>query len=332
MSNFTITVVGTGVIGASIGLALKQHQDAPRLIAHDKVLANAKAAVKMGAFDKAEWNLINACEQADLIILAVPLSGIRPTLESIADYVKQEVVISDTSSSKKATLAWANELLPSHAHFIGGNPIVHPGGAGYEHASADLFRNRLYCLTPSPSANEEAVQLMVGILAMMGAEPFFLDAAEHDGLTTALEALPSLLSIALLQTVSEQHSWRELRKLAGHRFEQVSSGAVGDPDSLKDNFLQNSQTLGHWLDTYILHLRELRNLIVAGEESSEQLAQLLDKAIVTRLNWLADYQKGRFTDPELVSPEVERTGFINQMIGLGAFRKRKDDPPKNKKS
>lgn len=332
MSDFTITIVGTGVIGTSLGLALKQNQDAPRLIAHDKTLNNAKAAVKMGAFDKAEWNLINACEQADLIILAIPLSGIRPTLESIADYVKQNVVISDTSSSKKASLHWAHELLPSHAHFIGGNPIVHPAGAGHDHASANLFRNRLYCLTPAPSTSEEAVQLMVGILALLGAEPFFLDADEHDGLATAVEYLPNLLSIALLQTLSEQNSWRDLRKLAGHLFEQVSSGASGDPDSLKDNLLENRETLLYWLDFYILRLGDLRSMIVASEEVNEQLAQTLDKAIVTRLNWLTDYQKGRFVDPELISPEIERTGFINQMMGFGALRKRKAEPPKNKKS
>ena len=97
MSNFTITIVGAGVIGTSLGLALKQGQDPPRLLVHDKALANANAAVKKGAFDKAEWNLVNACEKADLIFLAIPLDGIRPTLEAIAPYLKENCVISDTS-------------------------------------------------------------------------------------------------------------------------------------------------------------------------------------------------------------------------------------------
>ena len=76
MSTFTITIVGTGVIGTSLGLALKQKDESLRLVAHDKDLGNAKAAAKLGAFDKVEWNLINACDQADLIMLAIPLSGI----------------------------------------------------------------------------------------------------------------------------------------------------------------------------------------------------------------------------------------------------------------
>jgi prephenate dehydrogenase len=166
---------------------------------------------------------------------------------------------------------------------------------------------------------------------MLGAEPFFLDAAEHDGLAAAIESLPALLSVALLQTLSEQHSWRELRKLAGRVFEQVSAGAGGDPDSLKNNLLQNRETLVHWLDIYMLRLRDLRNLILTGEEAGETLVQKLDIAIVTRLNWLADYQKGRFTDPELISPEVENPGLLGQMMGMGAFRKRKSESSKNKK-
>jgi prephenate dehydrogenase len=332
MSDFTVTIVGTGLIGTSLGLALKQHQDAPRLVGHDKELARARAAAKMGAFDKAEWNLINACEQADLIILAIPLSGIRPTLEAIADYLKPGVVISDTSVSKVSTLAWAKELLPAHAHFVGGNPIVHAPGLGYEQASANLFKHRLYCLTPASSADEKAVQFMVGILAMIEAEPFFLDAAEHDGLAAAVDHLPSLLSIALIQTLARQSSWRELRKMAGGLFARVSSGADGDPDSLKDNFLQNRDTLAHWLDLYIQQLRVLRDLMMAETDAGETLAQKLDETIVTRLNWLKDYEKGNFTDPELISPAVENPGFLGQMIGFGAFRKRGPGAAKDKKN
>lgn len=327
MSDFTITVIGTGVIGTSIGLALKQQKDPPRLLAHDKELGNAKAAVKKGAFDKAEWNLVNACEPADLIILAIPLDGIQFTLEAIASHVKQGVIISDTCRSKGPILDWASKLLPSHAHYVGGDPVVHPAGPGYEHATADLFRNRLYCLVTAPSTGEDAIQLMTGLVTLLGAEPFFLDAVEHDGLVTATEHLPSLLSVALLQTLSEPRAWRETRKLAGGLFEQVSSGASGDPDALKDEFLENSDTLVHWLDRYMDQLSELRALLTA-EDKGEELVKKIDKAIVSRLDWQADYQKGRFIDSELAPPQIEKPSFFNQLIGLGTFRKRRSGSSK----
>ena len=327
MGEFTITVVGTGVIGTSIGLALKKQKESFRLLAHDKELANARAAAKQGAFDKAEWNLVNACEQADLIVLAIPLNAIRPTLEAIGPYLKQGVVITDTCRNKAAPVTWAKELLPGHAHFVGGDPVVHPAGLGHEYAAADLFQGKLYCLTPASSASEEAIQLMVNFIALLGAEPFFLDAAEHDGLVTSAENLPRLLSVALLKTLSAQNSWREVRKLAGGLFEQASAGAAGDPDGIKDDFLQNQQALLHWLDLYMTHLFKLRELL-ASQTAGEELAQTIDEAVVTRLNWLDDYKQGKFIDPELASGKVENPGLLSQMVGFGGFRKRSSEGSK----
>ncbi len=321
MSNFTITVVGAGVIGISLGLALKQEKDPPQLLVHDKVLEKANAAVKRGAFDKAEWNLLNACEAADLIVLAIPLSGIQPTLAAIAPYVKEGVVISDTARSKVPVLKWAAELLPAYAHFVGGDPLVHPSGSGSEYASADLFRHRPYCLTPDPTADETAVQLLVGLIGLLGAEPFFIDAQEHDGLAVAIDTLPTVASIVLLNTVSHSTSWREMRKLASSLFEQVSSGASGDPDSLKENLLANRENLIHWLDSYMGELSQLRALLTEPETSAETLVQKLDQAIVERHNWLTDYRQGRFDDPELAPPSTERPSLMRQLIGFGGLKK-----------
>lgn len=317
MSDFTITVVGTGVIGTSIGLALKQTQEPLRLIAHDKDLAVAKSAVKAGAFDKAEWNLINACEPASLIVLAVPLNAVRPTLEAIAPYLRQGAVVTDVCRSKAPVLAAAQELLPDQAHFVGGDPIVTPVGIGYEHGSATLFQQRLYCLTPAASAQEEAVQLIVNFVNLLGGQPFFLDADEHDGLVAATEYLPAILSTALLNTLAGQASWRESRKLAGRLFEQVSAGAEGDPDGLKDGLLSHQETLLVWLDQYLEQLGQLRTMIAAGDERGEALAQSLDKAVVERRNWLLDYQQHRFVDPELMSTPVENPGLLRRWIGFG---------------
>lgn len=328
MSDFTITIVGTGLIGTSIGLALKQQDDSFRLLAHDKELSNAKTAVKMGAFDKQEWNLINACEPADLIILAIPLSGVRATLDAIGPYLKENAVVTDTCTGKVQVLAWVDEFLPDNVHFVGGNPVVHPSGSGPEQASADLFKNRLYCLTPAPSANEEVVQLLVNLVDFLGASPFFLNADEHDGLITAVDYLPSLMSVALVNMLARQQSWRETRKLAGKLFERVSFGADGDPDTLSDLLFENKVTLAHWLDHYIAELNIVKQMLLDKEEPRETMAQEIDKAIVARLNWLKDFEKGTFLDPELSSPKVENPGLLSQMVGFGRFRKA---PSKDKK-
>jgi len=319
MSNFTITIVGTGLIGTSLGLALKQIKDPITVLGHDRDLANAKAGVKLGAFDKAEWNLVNACEKADLILLAIPLNGIRPTLEAIARDLKENVVISDTCPTKAPVLAWAKELLPEHAHFVGGNPVVQAAESGHSHASAELFRGRLYCLTPDPAASEEAVQLMTGVVGQLGAEPFFVDAAEHDGLMTAVEHLPALLSITVVNMLSGQQAWRETRKLAGGLFQQVSAGATGDPDGLAESFGAQRENLNRWLTMYIDRLTQVQTLL--NQDETEALTELIDHSVVERTNWLTDYEQGSFRDPELTPPEVERRGLMQQMFGFGRKRK-----------
>ncbi|MFN8458961.1 MAG: prephenate dehydrogenase/arogenate dehydrogenase family protein, partial [Anaerolineae bacterium] len=234
---------------------------------------------------------------------------------------KPGVVITDTARNKAAVLAWAAETLPPQVHFIGGDPLVHPAGSGPAHASADLFRQRLYCLIPASSADETAVQALVGIVSIIGAKPFFLDAEEHDGLAAAVDTLPALISTALVETVAGQTSWRELRKLAGSLFEQVSAGASGDPDSLRDSLQANRQNLLHWLDSYMGQLQQLRSLLVEPE-AGEALAQKLDHAIVERINWLKDYQQGYFDDSDLALPQIEKRGLMQQLVGLGSFGKK----------
>ncbi len=317
MNKFTITVIGAGLIGTSMGLALKRAKEPPRLLIHDKEFELSKAAVSQGAFDKAEWNLINACDQADLIILAIPLAGVYPTLKAIAPDLKPGVIISDTTPNKVVVLAYAQELLPAHAHFIGGNPIVHLAGQGQPCASADIFKNQLYCLTPSPTANEEAVQSLVGFINVLGGTPFFMEATEHDGLVTAVEQLPALLSMALLNTLTTQPSWRELRKMAGGLFEQVSAGATGTPETWQESCQANPDLLIHWLDKYMAQLSHLRALLKNGAQAKEALLQQFDQAIVARHNWQVDCQKSRFISAELLDPPVEVAGFMKRWLGVG---------------
>jgi prephenate dehydrogenase len=317
MADFTITVVGTGVIGTSLGLALKQTEEPLRLVAHDKDLAIAKNAVKSGAFDKAEWNLINACEQASLIVLAIPLNGIRPTLEAIGPYLQKGAVVTDVCRSKTPVLAAAQTLLPEHVHFVGGDPIVYPLNPGHENATPDLFRQCLYCLTPAVSAHEEAVRLLVNFVNLVGGTPFFLDAEEHDGLVAATEYLPAMLSAALVQTLANQASWRETRKLAGRLFEQVSAGVEGNPDGLKDGVLSHRATILAWLDQYLTQLGELRSLIAEADETGEALARAFDQAVVERHNWLTDARHHRLADNEALTAPVETTGFLRRLIGFG---------------
>ena len=141
-----ITIVGTGCIGTSIGLALHQTKQPLFIVGHDKESGHASMAQRMKAIDKSEWNLISACEDADLVILAIPMVAIEETLKALAPHLKGGCVVTDTAGLKGQVIEWAEALLPATVNFVGGDPVVTSTGSGPAAASADLFRDK-----PGPS-------------------------------------------------------------------------------------------------------------------------------------------------------------------------------------
>src|SRR3990172_2420099 len=121
-----ITIVGLGQIGASVGLALREHGELVRRIGHDRDFGIARRAEKMGALDKVVINLPSAVREADLVLLAIPIDQMRDTLEVIREDLNEGVVVMDTSPVKEAVAAWAAELLPPERHYVGLTPVINP--------------------------------------------------------------------------------------------------------------------------------------------------------------------------------------------------------------
>src|SRR5512140_3676546 len=163
MAKSRITIVGLGLIGGSIGLALKKAKVDTEIVGHDKNSDVARRALKMGAVDKTEWNLPSSCEGASMVILALPLDGVRETLPAISPVLTPGVIVTDTATSKAPVMEWA-KALPEGVHFVGGDPGLSPrrGGSarGIDAASADLFQGATYSLTASISAAPSAIETM----------------------------------------------------------------------------------------------------------------------------------------------------------------------------
>lgn len=320
MSNVKITIIGVGAIGTSLGLALKQTDDPPRLIAHDKDPLHTRQALKMGAFDKSEWNLINAVDNADLIVLALPADAVRPTLEAIAADLKPDAVLTDTLSTKADILQMATELLPPTVHFVGGHPIVLPGGSGPEHASADLFKNALYCLTPAPNVAPEAVQLVDNFVSLVGGTPFYLDPLEHDGLVSTVNDLPLLLSVALAHNASQSPTWKETRKLAGNTFAQMTAGAAMDATALAAMMRANRINLVRRIESIIGTLKQAQSLLENDDPAGFE--SFVEKAITARAAWLADFEGNKLsTLYEKPIETVKKENMFAQLLQFGKRRK-----------
>lgn len=310
-----VAIVGLGLVGGSIGLALRRAGAASEVVGHDKDREASGKAKKLGVVDRTEWNLISACDKADLVILATPLDAIKPTLEAVAPYLKPGCVILDTASVKEPVLAWATALLPEQVHFVGGDPIV--GGvagrqSGLDAARADLFENSLFCLVPSARADEHAVQLTSNLVALLGAKPMFIDAVEHDGLLAAVNQLPAVMALALLDMAISQPIWRDLRKVAGSSFETGTRLAGADPDLYGVLALSSRDNLVRWIDAFSASLASIRQALV--EDEAQSLVERFAAALLERDKWLQDQRTGNWEEgPRSELPE--RPSLLDTFLG-----------------
>lgn len=292
-----ITIAGLGLIGGSIGLALRQSGLALQVVGHDREGPASQEAKRLGAVDRTDWNLISACEKADLVILAMPLGAVQETLKAIGPGLRPGSVVLDTVTLKAPVLAWAAEALPEGVQFVGGDPILSgtlAGQGGLAAARADLFQKGLFCLMPSPQADSAAVKLVTDLVSILGARPLFLDPAEHDGLMAMMEHLPALLSLAALETAASQPTWRELRKMAGPAFESATRLLDTNPAPHAELYLANRQNIVRWLDLLSASLVSIRQTL--AEEAPEALASRFEKAFAERQKWLADRAEGRWEE------------------------------------
>ncbi len=312
-----MTIIGTGLVGTSIGLGLKKSKPNYEIVGHDKDPGAASKAKKLGAVDKTAWNLINAIEGAGLVILALPLDAIKPTLEAIAPYLAQGCVVTDTASAKRQVLTWAEAILPPGVHFVGGHPLLTAEGQGPESATAALLDGATYCLTPTPETNPEAVELLTGLAATLGASPYFLDAVEHDNFMAAVGYLPLLMAASLMNLAANSPSHRELRKLSGGDFRHATALSETNAAATAQICVANSEAVLRCLDAYVNELGRLRGLIAAG---GPELQSDLQKAAEARALWLS-----RADDEESEAMRVasESTGDLMRHMFVGNLGRRR---------
>lgn len=314
-----IAIIGLGLIGGSIGLALKKSKLELELVGHDKDLGVAGRAVKRGAVDKTEWNLINACDGAGLIVLALPLDAIRDTLSALKSYIQPGAIITDTATSKVPVLEWAKDL-PRGVEFVGGDPVLNANrtinGRGIDAADAALLHDATYCLTPAATASPQAIDTMTNFVNLLGAKSYFIEAAEHDGLMAGVQHFPAFLATAYAAAIIQSQGWRERGKLAGAAFRTATELVPTDKQTAREQFLSHRADLTRWIDLNIVKLRELREIL--AREDAAALEALVQTIADERAKWLG----GKFDDDGLPRPDMESIQNQTARLFLGGLADR----------
>jgi len=299
MSTSRIAIVGIDLISASIAYALQARDEPLEIVGFDDDRAIADLAKVRGALDDVRRKPEEACEGAELVIVAQPLADIRDTFVAIGPRLAEDAVVTDTARLKGPVLQWADEFLPEHASFVGGHVIPNPAIVGLraleglKDAEVDLLREALYCFIASPKTTERALDVCSWLAYAVEANPFFIDVKEHDGLLAGVEGLPDLLTIALLRTTVDSPGWKEMRKFAGRRFANATEAVEAIGARHPSLFLNRDNVLQR-LDALIEELSHLRGLLAEADE--EALEDVVRQAAEGRSRWIKQRRKGMWTE------------------------------------
>lgn len=251
-----ITIVGLGLIGGSLGLALRAARYL-NVVGWDRDQAVTEAAVQRGAIGAAAASLVAAVQAADVVVVATPVLAVRAILEQIAPHLKAGAVVTDVAGTKVQVLEWAQALLPDTVAFVGGHPMAGSEQHGIGSARADLLRDAIYCLTPLDGTPQAALERLERLVAALGARPLRVSAAAHDAGVAAISHVPFLLAAALVQLTTTDARWPELRHIAATGYRDMTRLASGDPIMHRDVVLTNAAAIAPWLRSYARLLDEV---------------------------------------------------------------------------
>lgn len=280
-----ITIVGLGLIGGSLGMALKAAGLAGfEIVGHDRDSSVERAAQKKGAIDRGEHNLPRAVAGASVVILATPITAMREVFQQIAPDVSEGAVVTDTASTKATVMQWAGEVLPGHASFVGGHPMAGKEHHGIDNAEADLFQGKAYCIIPSLNATPSAIQRVTGLARAVGAEPMYMEADEHDQYAAAVSHLPLMVSAAMFTLLRSSPSWDDLRSMAAGGFRDMTRLTSGDPGMSHGIWRTNREAIIHWLERMMGELGRFRDMLQDAQD--EQLLETFIQAQLQRDQFL----------------------------------------------
>jgi prephenate dehydrogenase len=275
----TIAIVGLGLIGGSIALAVRERWPSVRVVAVDRppVLAHAAGS---GAIDRAAASVAEI-GKPDLVVLAAPVRQNVQLLGEVARLEGASPMITDVGGTKRDIIAAAMQL-PRRC-FLGGHPIGGAEHGGFGFARPDLFRGKPWIFTPDATTPAGVLERLTQFVRGLGARPTTMNADDHDRLMAFVSHLPQLTASALMQVVG--HAAADGLKVAGRGLTDTTRLASSPVSSWREVCAANADVLGEALDELIATLTKLRKDLQGGTAVEE----IFDEAA----KWRAELMKGR---------------------------------------
>lgn len=258
-----VTIVGVGLMGGSLGMAIKKHNLAREVVG----LANRQSAlleaIKMKAIDVALTDIPKAIRNSDLVVLATPVDSIIKLLPVINPHLKRGCIVTDLGSTKAEIIDSAQSILTHSSFFVGSHPLVGSEKKGINFAREDLFEHSQCIMTPTKETNQVAKEKVKHFWTKVGAKVEFMLPEEHDEVLAYVSHLPHLLAYGLIETIPQKYL-----DFATRGLKDTTRIASSSPQVWNDICLSNSKNLLKSLDELTKHLHYLRKAILNSDEKS----------------------------------------------------------------
>lgn len=279
-----ITIMGIGLIGGSLARALKRSNSVGKIIAYDRDEAALQRAYELGVADEVYTDPVEATKDADIIILATPITAMGKIMKEITPHLKESAVVSDVGSTKGSVLASIEaELGYLPERFVPAHPIAGTEKHGVENSFDSLFDNRRTLVIPHLENSHDAVRTIHDMWKAAGSMTEEMGVKHHDQVLAATSHIPHLLAYATVDTLANLDDRAEIFRFAAGGFRDFTRISASDPDLWADICLQNRESILEVLVAYQKKIDALRHAL--EDEDRELLRKVFARAKHARDNF-----------------------------------------------
>lgn len=291
-----IAILGVGLLGGSLGLAIKQRRLAGNVTGFARRTATINEARKVGALDNCVLDLAGAVKDADLVILCTPIAQMRPLLRRMLPALKPGAIVTDVGSVKAGVVNELESLVAAAGgHFIGSHPMAGAEKTGVAWARADLYENAVCVVTPTRRTEQSALRKVETFWNRVGGRVLRLSPEKHDALVARSSHLPHVIAAALATVVLDPRWPKQQASLCANGFRDTTRIASGSPEMWRDIALANRPQLRVALDAFVRELQRVQALLRQPRKNADRIREFFETAKARRDRWCA---QGASPSPE----------------------------------
>lgn len=275
-----LVIIGTGLIGGSLALKLKQEGMVKRVTGVGRSVQNLQDALRLGVIDDANHHIRDAVSHADMVFVAVPVAACGQVFRELASALPQHALVTDAGSTKQSVIKDAQDSGLDMSRFVPAHPIAGTEHSGAAAAFPELFQHHRCILTPTEQSSEYAIMKVKNMWKAVGATLEVMNAKKHDDIMASISHLPHLTAFSLINALHD-----DVFRFAAGGFRDVTRIASSSPEMWRDISLCNATAIADKIEALQTELQSLSEAL--HTQNGDVLLQKFTAAKVARDEWLA---------------------------------------------